>query len=131
MKTLPEKLNLSQDQMEQFNNLPPEVITHLTNLHPAIQELIGERWRATKEVRETNFRGTPEDRFKAWADHDLICDKMSVLTGMDEKVFPSDRPITQEHKEIVIKRLVEGGHQFKVFTEGVDESGHLNTKTIN
>jgi len=131
MKTLKEKLNLSPDQFEQFDNLPPEIVKHLENIHPAIQELIGERWRATKEVRETNFRGTPEDRFQAWRDHELICDKMSLLTGMCEKIFPSDQPMTEEHRQSIIADLRKRKIPFKVFTEGLDESGHLNIKVID
>ena len=79
--TLKEKLRLTPDQFEQFDSLEPFQIEHLTAMHPAEQELIGEIWRASKEVRETNFRGTPDDRFKAWRDHRIVQWKMAILNG--------------------------------------------------
>jgi hypothetical protein len=131
MKTLKEKLNLTPDQFEHFDSLPPESIQELEALHPAIQELIGERWRATKEVRETNFRGTPEDRFKAWRDHELVCDKMSLLTGINENIFPRTQPLTEDHRQSIIADLRKKKIPFKVFTEGLDESGHLVSIVID
>lgn len=87
MKTLAEKLNLAPDQLEQLASLPAETIAHLESLHPVEQELIGEIWRATKEVRETNWRGTPDDRFKAWKDLGIIQRKKAILDGRNPHHF--------------------------------------------
>ena len=92
MKPLHEKLNLAENQMGQFANLEPFQIAHLESLPPCEQELIGELWRASKEVRETNFRGTPEDRFKAWRDLEIVQKKMAILNGRNPHHFDEMLP---------------------------------------
>lgn len=79
--SLKEKLKLTPDQFEQFDSLEPFQIEHLTAMHPAEQELIGELWRASKEVRETNFRGTLDDRIKACTDLRIVQWKLAILNG--------------------------------------------------
>jgi hypothetical protein len=105
--SLKEKLRLTPDQFEQFDSLEPFQIEHLTNLHPAEQELIGELWRASKEVKETNFRGTVEDRFKAWEDLRIVQWKLAILDGrnpnhfhemLDEKTIESFKKQLGEEK---------------------------------
>ena len=73
--------------MGQFTSLEPFQIAHLESLPPCEQELIGEIWRASKEVRETNFRGTPEDRFKAWRDLEIVQKKKAILDGRNPHHF--------------------------------------------
>jgi hypothetical protein len=80
--TLKEKLKLTPDQFEQFDSLEPFQIEHLTALHPAEQELIGELWRASKEVGETNFRGTLDDRIKACTALRIVKWKLAILNGI-------------------------------------------------
>ena len=92
MKPLHEKLNLAENQMGQFASLEPFQIAHLESLPPCEQELIGELWRASKEVRETNFRGTPEDRFKAWRDLEIVQKKMAILNGRNPHHFDEMLP---------------------------------------
>lgn len=105
MKTLAQKLNLAPDQMEQLASLPPETIAHLNGLHPNIQALIGERWRAGKEVRETNFRGTLDDRFKAMADLETVQMRIALLDGIDPH-NPSAK-IDQKTRDGFRARLME------------------------
>ena len=102
MKSLAEKLHLSPDQHEQLASLPAETIAHLESLHPCQQELIGELWRASKEVRETNFRGTPDDRIKALRDLQVVQWKNAILNGRnphhwDEMLPESDIEAFKEH----------------------------------
>ena len=102
MKPLAEKLNLSPDQHEQLASLPAETIAHLESLHSVEQELIGELWRASKEVRETNFRGTPDDRLKALRDLQVVQWKNAILNGRnphhwDEMLPQSDIEAFKEH----------------------------------
>lgn len=92
MKPLHEKLNLAPNQMEQFANLEPFQIAHLSALHPCEQELIGELWRVSKEVRETNFRGTPDDRIKAMRDLRIVQWKKAILDGRNPHHFDEMLP---------------------------------------
>lgn len=92
MKSLADKLNLTPDQHAQLAGLPAETIAHLESLHPVQQELIGELWRASNEVRETNWRGTPEDRFKAWRDLEIIQKKNAILNGRNPHRFEEMLP---------------------------------------
>jgi hypothetical protein len=111
MKPLHEKLNLAENQMGQFASLEPFQIAHLESLHPCQQELIGELWRASKEVRETNFRGTPEDRFKAWADLRIVQLKNAILNGRNPHHF--DEMLPQETIESFKQQLKEERINFK------------------
>ena len=111
MKPLHEKLNLAENQMGQFANLEPFQIAHLESLPPCEQELIGEIWRASKEVRETNFRGTPEDRFKAWRDLEIVQKKMAILNGRNPHHF--DEMLPQETIESFKQQLTEDRIDFK------------------
>ena len=108
MKTLKEKLNLTPDQFEQFDSLEQFQLDHLSALPECEQALIGELWRASKEVRETNFRGTPEDRFKAWRDLRVVQWKQAVLNGrnphppheqLDEATIESFKTQLSEERE--------------------------------
>lgn len=81
LETLKQKLNLTPDQFGQFDSLEQFQIDHLSALPECEQALIGELWRASKEVRETNFRGTPEDRFTAWRDLRRVQWKQAILNG--------------------------------------------------
>lgn len=92
MKTLIEKLNLTPDQHEQFANLLPFQIAHLESIPECEQRLIGELWRASKEVRETNFRGSPQDRFKAWTDLRVVQWKLAILNGRNPHHFEEMLP---------------------------------------
>ena len=111
--SLKEKLKLTPDQFEQFDSLEPFQIEHLTAMHPAEQELIGELWRASKEVRETNFRGTPEDRFKAWRDLRIVQWKMAILNGKNP--HPPREQLDAESIEKFKKGLMEDEESFKFF----------------
>ena len=82
LETLKQKLNLTPDQFGQFDTLEQFQIDHLSAMPECEQALIGELWRASKEVRETNFRGTPEDRFTAWRDLRRVQWKMAILNGI-------------------------------------------------
>lgn len=108
MKTLKEKLNLTPDQFEQFDSLEQFQLDHLSALPECEQALIGELWRSSKEVRETNFRGTPEDRFKAWRDLRVVQWKQAVLNGrnphppheqLDEATIESFKTQLSEERE--------------------------------
>lgn len=92
MKSLAEKLNLSPDQHEQLASLPAETIANLEALPPCVQELIGELWRATKEVRETNWRGTMDDRFNAMRDLRIVQWKKAILDGRNPHHFEEMLP---------------------------------------
>jgi hypothetical protein len=83
LETLKQKLNLTPDQFGQFDSLEQFQIDHLSALPACEQALIGELWRATKEVRETNFRGTVEDRFKALRDLRVVQWKKAILSGIN------------------------------------------------
>lgn len=111
--SLKEKLRLTPDQFEQFDSLEPFQIEHLTNLHPAEQELIGELWRASKEVRETNFRGTMDDRFKAMRDLRVVQWKLAILNGIDP--HPPRERLDDETIMSFKKGLMEEGVSFKFF----------------
>ena len=111
MKTLKEKLNLTPDQHEQFDSLPPETIANLEALHPCVQELIGELWRASKEVRETNWRGTPDDRFKAWRDLRIVQWKKAILDGRNPHHF--DEMLPQRDIDSFKEQLSEERINFK------------------
>ena len=113
--TLKEKLRLTPDQFEQFDSLEAFQIEHLTAMHPAEQELIGEIWRASKEVRETNFRGTPDDRFKAWRDHRIVQWKMAILNGKNPN--PPFDQLDPESIKGFKKGLMEDGVSFKFFAK--------------
>jgi hypothetical protein len=121
MKTLAEKLNLAPDQHEQLASLPPETIAHLESLHPVEQELIGEIWRATKEVRETNFRGTPDDRFKAWKDLGIVQRKAAILNGRDPHHFNEMLPT--KDIEVFKQQLTEDRIDFKEWGDIDPETG--------
>ena len=108
MKTLKEKLNLTPDQFEQFDSLEQFQLDHLSALPECEQALIGELWRASKEVRETNFRGTPEDRFKAWRDLRMVQWRQAILNGrnphppheqLDEATIESFKAQLSEERE--------------------------------
>lgn len=111
--TLKEKLRLTPDQFEQFDSLEPFQIEHLTNLHPAEQELIGELWRASKEVRETNFRGTIDDRFKALADLRIVQLKAAILNGNNP--HPPHQKLSSEDIAEFMKQLRDDGISHKFF----------------
>ena len=121
MKTLKEKLNLTPDQHEQIDSLPAETIAHLESLHPCQQELIGELWRASKEVRETNFRGTPEDRFKAWADLRIVQLKNSILNGRNPHHW--DEMLPQRDIDSFKQQLTEERINFKEWGDIDPETG--------
>jgi flagellar motor component MotA len=115
MKSLAEKLNLSPDQHEQLASLPAETIANLEALPPCVQELIGELWRASKEVRETNFRGTPDDRFKAWRDLRIVQWKKAILDGRNPHHF--DEMLPQKDIESFKEQLREERINFKEWGE--------------
>lgn len=121
MKTLAEKLHLAPDQHEQLASLPPETIAHLEGLHPVQQELIGELWRASKEVRETNFRGTPDDRFKAWRDLEIVQKKNAILNGRNPHHF--DEFLKPEVIESFKEQLREDRINFKEWGDIDPETG--------
>ena len=95
--SLKEKLKLTPDQFEQFDNLESFQIEHLTAMHPAEQELIGELWRASKEVRETNCRGTLDDRIKACTDLRIVQWKLAILNGRNP--HPPHQQLSQQDIE--------------------------------
>lgn len=111
MKSLAEKLHLTPDQHEQLASLPAETIANLEALPPCVQELIGELWRASKEVRETNFRGTPDDRFKAWRDLRIVQWKKAILDGRNPHHF--DEMLPQKDIESFKEQLREERINFK------------------
>ena len=125
MKSLAEKLNLTPDQHEQLASLPAETIAHLEALHPAIQALIGERWRAGKEVRETNFRGTLDDRFKAMADLEVVQMRIALLDGNNPH-HPSEK-IDEKTRESFRKRLMEETGWFDELT--LDRTEDIDPET--
>ena len=111
MKSLAEKLHLTPDQHEQLASLPAETIANLEALPPVVQELIGELWRASKEVRETNFRGTPDDRFKAWRDLRIVQWKKAILDGRNPHHL--DEMLPQKDIESFKEQLKEERIDFK------------------
>lgn len=115
MKTLKQKLNLTPDQSEQFDSLEQFQIDHLSALPECEQALIGELWRASKEVRETNFRGTPEDRFKAWRDLRIVQWKLAILNGINP--HPPREKLPQEVIESFKTQLSEEGIEFQFWEE--------------
>ena len=115
---LKEKLKLTPDQFEQFDSLEPFQIEHLTALHPAEQELIGELWRASKEVRETNFRGTLDDRIKASDDLRIVQWKLAILNGRNP--HPPHEQLSDEVIESFKKGLREDGVSFNFWSKPVN-----------
>lgn len=111
MKTLKQKLNLTPDQSEQFDTLEQSQIDHLSALPECEQELIGELWRASKEVRETNFRGTPDDRFKALRDLRVVQWKLAILNGRNP--HPPHEQLDEATIESFKSGLSEDGESFK------------------
>ena len=108
---LKEKLKLTPDQFDQFDSLEAFQIEHLSAMHPAEQELIGELWRASKEVRETNFRGTLDDRIKASTDHRIVQWKLALLNGRNP--FPPHQQLSDADIEDMKAGLRVDGVSFK------------------
>lgn len=111
MKTLKEKLNLTPDQFEQFDSLEQFQIDHLSALPECEQALIGELWRASKEVRETNFRGTLDDRFKALRDLRVVQWKKAILNGLNP--HPPHQRLSEEDIESFKAQLSEEREGFQ------------------
>lgn len=78
---LRDSLGLTPDQHEQFNSLPQETLEHLSRLPAEAKILIGEVWRTSKAVADTNFEGDLDDRMKAWNDRHNVEMRWVVLTG--------------------------------------------------
>lgn len=83
LETLKQKLNLTPDQFGQFDTLEQFQIDHLSAMPECEQALIGELWRASNEVRETNWRGTPDDRLTAMRDLRIVQWKIAILNGIN------------------------------------------------
>ncbi len=115
LETLKQKLNLTPDQFGQFDSLEQFQIDHLSALPECEQALIGELWRASKEVRETNFRGTVEDRFKALRDLRVVQWKKAILSGINP--HPPHEELPQETIEAFKKGLAEEGVDFQFWEE--------------
>jgi len=115
LETLKHKLNLTPDQFEQFDSLEQFQLDHLSALPECEQALIGELWRASKEVRETNFRGTVEDRFKALRDLRVVQWKKAVLSGINP--HPPHDKLPQATIESFKAGLAEDGVDFQFWEE--------------
>jgi len=111
LETLKQKLNLTPDQFGQFDSLEQFQIDHLSALPACEQALIGELWRASKEVRETNFRGTVEDRFKALRDLRVVQWKKAILSGLNPN--PPHEKLSEETIESFKAGLAEDGVDFQ------------------
>lgn len=119
LETLKQKLNLTPDQFGQFDTLEQFQIDHLSAMPECEQALIGELWRASKEVRETNFRGTPEDRFTAWRDLRRVQWKMAILNGINP--HPPRLPLMSVDIESFKAQLTEERVDFQFWE--VDQNG--------
>jgi len=85
-------------------HLEPEFHSWWENQKPEVQILAIELFRTGKEVRETNFRGTPDDRFKAWRDRDAITVRWALATGI---CLHDNQPIKESDMHIWRERLAE------------------------
>lgn len=115
LATLKKSLNLTPAQSEQFDTLEQFQIDHLSALHPSEQALIGELWRASKEVRETNFRGTVEDRFTALRDLRIVQWKTAILNGINPN--PPREQLPSEVIESFKSQLSEDRVEFQFWEE--------------
>ena len=115
LETLKQKLNLTPDQFGQFDSLEQFQIDHLSALPECEQALIGELWRASKEVRETNFRGTVDDRFKALRDLRVVQWKKAILSGINP--HPPHEKLSEETIESFKAGLAEDRVDFQFWEE--------------
>jgi hypothetical protein len=128
LETLKQKLNLTPDQFGQFDTLEQFQIDHLSAMPECEQALIGELWRASKEVRETNFRGTPEDRFTAWRDLRRVQWKMAILNGISP--HPPHLPLMSVDIESFKAQLTEERVDFQFWEERNGERCLVTTSFV-